>query len=70
MSDDEKVVSVNTLEGLINGWRAKVSEHDFDGTPEEYAVFMEAHESCADDLETVIDEIAHTPTAAEGSSDE
>lgn len=55
---EQRVVPVQVLEGLVDGWRTKVSRHDFDGSAEEYRAFMEAHESCADDIETVIRDTA------------
>jgi len=51
-------VPVHVLEGLIEGWENKVSKHEFDGTPEEYQQFMEAHESCAEDIRQVIEHTA------------
>lgn len=50
-----KYVRVNTLEGLIEGWESRVSRHEYDGTPEEYQAYMEAFDTCIENLEDVIE---------------
>jgi hypothetical protein len=55
---EQRVVPVQVLEGLVEGWRTKVSRYDFDGSAEEYRAYMDVHESCADDIETVIRDTA------------
>ena len=55
MDHPKGYVRVNTLEGLIEGWESRVSRHEYDGTPEEYQAYMEAFDTCIENLEDVIE---------------
>lgn len=52
---EREYVPVSVLQALVDGWMTKVSKHDFLGSTEEYQAYMNAYESCADDIETVIE---------------